>query len=100
MFVSRFRESLEEYVSAPSDSGVLVLRLGSFSGAVGAALAQAVGELRSGGRSMEAALLLIADFLDLVTKLRETESSKFTQRDTPIFTCIQMPMEKVLEQLF
>lgn len=40
------------------------------------------------------------DFLDLVMKLRETESSKFTQRDTPIFTCVQMPMEKVLEQLF
>ncbi len=40
------------------------------------------------------------DFLDLVMELRETESSKFTQRDTPIFTCVQMPMEKVLEQLF
>ena len=39
------------------------------------------------------------DFLDLVMKLRETESSKYTQRDTPIFTCIQMPMEKILEQL-
>src|SRR5262245_13045531 len=40
------------------------------------------------------------DFLDLVMELRETQSSKFTQRDTPIFTCIQMPMEKVLDQLF
>src|SRR4051812_39270346 len=40
------------------------------------------------------------DFLDLVMKLRETESSKYTQRDTPIFTCIQMPMEKILDQLF
>lgn len=40
------------------------------------------------------------DFLDLVMELRETESSLFTQRDTPIFTCIQMPMEKVLGQLF
>src|SRR5689334_13294566 len=40
------------------------------------------------------------DFLDLVQELRETESSKYTQRDTPIFTCVQMPMEKVLEQLF
>jgi chlorite dismutase len=40
------------------------------------------------------------DFLDLVMELRETESSKFTQRDTPIFTCVQMPMEKILEQLF
>jgi chlorite dismutase len=41
-----------------------------------------------------------ADFLDLVMKLRETQSSKYTQRDTPIFTCIQMPLEGVLGQLF
>src|SRR5687767_8862926 len=41
-----------------------------------------------------------ADFLDLVMKLRETESSKYTQRDTPIFTCVQMPMEQILDQLF
>ena len=40
------------------------------------------------------------DFLDLVMELRETESSKYTQRDTPIFTCVQMPMEKILEQMF
>jgi chlorite dismutase len=40
------------------------------------------------------------DFLDLVMKLRETQSSKYTQRDTPIVSCIQMPMEKVLDQLF
>lgn len=40
------------------------------------------------------------DFLDLVMDLRETESSKFTVRDTPIFTCVQMPMEKILDQLF
>jgi chlorite dismutase len=40
------------------------------------------------------------DFLDLVMKLRETESSKYTQRDTPIFTCVQMPMERILDQLF
>jgi chlorite dismutase len=40
------------------------------------------------------------DFLDLVMELRETESSKFTARDTPIFTCIQMRMEQVLDQLF
>jgi chlorite dismutase len=40
------------------------------------------------------------DFLDLVMDLRETQSSKFTQRDTPIFTCVQMPMENVLDQLF
>jgi chlorite dismutase len=40
------------------------------------------------------------DFLDLVMALRETEGSKYTLRDTPIFTCVQMPMEKILEQLF
>jgi chlorite dismutase len=40
------------------------------------------------------------DFLDLVMKLRETEASKYTLRDTPIFTCVQMEMEKVLDQLF
>lgn len=40
------------------------------------------------------------DFLDLVMELRETESSRYTQRDTPMFTCVQMPIEKVLEQLF
>ena len=41
-----------------------------------------------------------ADFLDLVMKLRETQSSKYTLRDTPIFTCVQLPMEKILDQLF
>lgn len=40
------------------------------------------------------------DFLDLVMELRETQSSKYTLRDTPIFTCIQMPVENVLDQLF
>jgi len=40
------------------------------------------------------------DFLDLVMELRETESSKYTLRDTPIFTGVQMPMERILEQLF
>ena len=41
-----------------------------------------------------------ADFLDLVMKLRETQSSKYTQRDTPIFTCVQLPMAQILDQLF
>ena len=40
------------------------------------------------------------DFLDLVMKLRETQGSLYTLRDTPIFTCVQMPMEQVLDQLF
>lgn len=40
------------------------------------------------------------DFLDLVMELRETESSKYTQRDTPIFTGIQTPIAQILDQLF
>jgi len=40
------------------------------------------------------------DFLDLVMDLRETQSSKFTQRDTPIFTCVRMPIAQTLAQLF
>ena len=40
------------------------------------------------------------DFLDLVMKLRETEASKYTVRDTPILSCVQMNMEHVLDQLF
>lgn len=40
------------------------------------------------------------DFLDLVQELRETEGSKYTVRDTPTITCVQTPMEHVLDQLF
>lgn len=40
------------------------------------------------------------DFLDLVMELRETQGSKYTVRDTPIFTCVQTPMENILDQLF
>jgi chlorite dismutase len=40
------------------------------------------------------------DFLDLVMELRETESSKYTLRDTPIFTCVQTPIPGILDQLF
>ena len=39
------------------------------------------------------------DFLDLVMELRESESSLFTLRDTPIFTCIQMPLSECLAAL-
>ena len=39
------------------------------------------------------------DFLDLVMELRESESSLFTLRDTPIFTCMQMPLAECLEAL-
>lgn len=40
------------------------------------------------------------DFLDLVMELRETQSSKYTVRDTPIWTAVQTSMEQILEQLF
>ncbi len=40
-----------------------------------------------------------ADFLDLVQELRETESSAYTLRDTPMFTCISMPVREILEAL-
>jgi chlorite dismutase len=40
-----------------------------------------------------------SDFLDLVMKLRETKSSEFTLRDTPIFTCIAMSPADALDAL-
>lgn len=40
-----------------------------------------------------------ADFLDLVQELRETESSSYTLRDTPIFTCVSMPIGRLLDSL-
>ncbi len=39
------------------------------------------------------------DFLDLVQRLRETEASAYTLKDTPIFTCIRMTPEDMLERL-
>jgi len=40
-----------------------------------------------------------SDFLDLVMKLRETQSSMYTLRDTPIFTCIAMTPADALDAL-
>jgi chlorite dismutase len=40
-----------------------------------------------------------SDFLDLVQELRETESSRYTLQDTPLFTCINMRLEEVLDAL-
>ncbi|MEA2236304.1 MAG: hypothetical protein QOC81_1028 [Thermoanaerobaculia bacterium] len=40
-----------------------------------------------------------AEFLDLVQELRETESSKFTQRDTPMYTCRRATVEEILDSL-
>jgi chlorite dismutase len=38
-------------------------------------------------------------FLDLVQELRPTESSAFTERETPIFTCVAMSVRKALDAL-
>ena len=39
------------------------------------------------------------DFLDLVQELRETESSRYTVRDTPIFTCILKDAKGMLDTI-
>ena len=39
------------------------------------------------------------DFLDLVMELRETDSSRYTLRDTPIFTCILKDVKATLDTL-
>ncbi len=39
------------------------------------------------------------EFLDLVQELRATESSSYTESETPIFTCISLPVEKALDAL-
>ena len=39
------------------------------------------------------------DFVDLVMELRHTEASMYTERDTPIFTCIRMSVPDVLDAL-
>ena len=38
-------------------------------------------------------------FLDLVQRLRTTEASSYTRRDTPTFTCIAMSVERALNAL-
>jgi nitrite reductase/ring-hydroxylating ferredoxin subunit len=40
-----------------------------------------------------------SDFLDLVQDLRETESSRYTLQDTPLFTCINMRLAEALDAL-
>jgi chlorite dismutase len=39
------------------------------------------------------------DFLDLVQELRTTESSRYTKRDTPTFTCVATSVERALAAL-
>ena len=38
-------------------------------------------------------------FLDLVQRLRTTEASAFTKRDTPTFTCVACSVERALNAL-
>jgi len=40
-----------------------------------------------------------AEFLDLVQELRETESSKFTARDTPMYTCRRTTIDEILNSI-
>jgi chlorite dismutase/nitrite reductase/ring-hydroxylating ferredoxin subunit len=40
-----------------------------------------------------------SDFLDLVQDLRETEASRYTKQDTPLFTCMTMGLGEALDAL-
>src|SRR3954454_3179172 len=40
-----------------------------------------------------------SSFLDLVQRLRTTEASSYTRRDTPTFTCVGMSVERALNAL-
>src|SRR5688500_2771152 len=40
-----------------------------------------------------------ADFLDLVQRLRTTEASRYTKRDTPTFTCVAASVTRALAAL-
>jgi chlorite dismutase len=40
-----------------------------------------------------------SDFVDLVMELRHTEASRYTLRDTPIFTCVRGDIRHVLDTL-
>lgn len=39
------------------------------------------------------------DFLDLVMALRETQASRYTLRDTPMFTCLRRSLKEMLDTL-
>jgi len=41
----------------------------------------------------------VGTFLDLVQRLRTTEASRYTVRDTPSFTCIRMSLQRALGAL-
>jgi chlorite dismutase len=42
---------------------------------------------------------IVSDFLDLVQELRETEASRYTLRDTPMFSCVAQPLHEILENI-
>jgi chlorite dismutase len=39
------------------------------------------------------------EFVDLVGRLRFTEASLYTQRDTPMFVCAKAPIDAILAQM-
>ena len=39
------------------------------------------------------------EFVDLVGRLRYTEASLYTQRDTPMFACVKAPIDVILSQM-
>lgn len=41
----------------------------------------------------------LAEFLELVEELRGSAASAYTARDVPIFTCVRMAIDQVLDQL-
>lgn len=41
----------------------------------------------------------VHDFVDLMMEMRESRASAYTERDTPIFTCIQMSAREALDTL-
>jgi len=40
-----------------------------------------------------------ADFTELVMELRSSEASRYTELETPIFTCVQMKIREILDML-
>ncbi|MBX5456711.1 MAG: chlorite dismutase family protein [Thermogemmatispora sp.] len=41
----------------------------------------------------------VADFLDLVQEMRESEASQYTLRDTPMFTCVARSLPEILDDI-
>ncbi len=41
----------------------------------------------------------LGEFLDLVQELRESAASRYTERETPIFTAVRAPLKEILDQI-